>query len=63
MSSTGVQRATIPLEEITMAVGSIVMHTSSREPREELGGPTMASWNQVKNIADPICPSGLPMPR
>lgn len=47
----------IPLETVTLAVGSIVLHYQQQgADGKALGGPSLASWNQVKNIEDPTLP-------
>ena len=47
----------IPLEEVTMAVGSIVVQYQQQgADGKAQGGPSVTSWNQVKNIEDPAIP-------
>jgi type VI secretion system secreted protein Hcp len=47
----------IPLEQITVAVGSIVVQYQPQgADGKALGGPSLVSWNQVKNVEDPTLP-------
>jgi type VI secretion system secreted protein Hcp len=47
----------IPLEEVTVLAGSIVLQYQQQgADGKALGGPTVASWNQVKNIENPTLP-------
>ena len=47
----------IPLERVTVTVGSIVVQYQQQgADGKALGGPLLASWTQVKNIENPTLP-------
>jgi len=47
----------IPLEEITMAAGSMQFQYQQQGPDGKAqGGPSLASWNVVTNNANPVIP-------
>ena len=47
----------IPLEKVTVTVGSLVVQYQQQgADGRALGGPLLASWNQVKNIENPTLP-------